>query len=58
MRSVLVSGPRGTFEIVERDIPEPGPMQVRIKVQSCGIWHSDSFTKEGLFPDIQYPREQ
>jgi len=30
-------------------------MQVRIKVQACGIWHSDSFTKEGLFPDIQYP---
>jgi len=48
MRSVLVSGPRGTFEIVERVIPEPGPMQVRIKVQACGIWHSDSFTKEGL----------
>ena len=58
MRSVRVSGSRGTFEIVERDIPEPGPMQVRIKIQACGIWHSDSFTKEGLFTDtdIQYPR--
>jgi D-arabinose 1-dehydrogenase-like Zn-dependent alcohol dehydrogenase len=56
MRSVQVSKPRGPFEIIERDIPEPGPMQVRIKVQACGICHSDSFTKEGLFPGIQYPR--
>jgi D-arabinose 1-dehydrogenase-like Zn-dependent alcohol dehydrogenase len=56
MRSVQVSEPRGPFEIVERDIPEPGPKQVRIKVQACGICHSDSFTKEGLFPGIQYPR--
>jgi D-arabinose 1-dehydrogenase-like Zn-dependent alcohol dehydrogenase len=56
MRSVQVSEPRGPFEIVERDIPEPGPMQVRIKVQACGVCHSDSFTKEGLFPGIQYPR--
>src|SRR2546423_9365504 len=56
MRSVQVSKPRGPFEIVERDIPEPGPMQVLIKVQACGICHSDSFTKEGLFPGIQYPR--
>jgi D-arabinose 1-dehydrogenase-like Zn-dependent alcohol dehydrogenase len=56
MRSIQVSKPREPFEIVERDIPEPGPMQVRIKVQACGICHSDSFTKEGLFPGIQYPR--
>jgi D-arabinose 1-dehydrogenase-like Zn-dependent alcohol dehydrogenase len=47
MRSVQVSKPRGHFEIVERDIPEP--RQVRIKVQACGICHSDSFTKEGIF---------
>ena len=56
MRSVQVSKPKGPFEIVERDIPEPGAMQVRIKVQACGVCHSDSFTKEGLFPGIQYPR--
>src|SRR6187200_809477 len=56
MRSLQISKPRGPFEIVERDIPEPGSMQVRIKVQACGICHSDSFTKEGLFPGIQYPR--
>ncbi|HEY6537232.1 MAG TPA: alcohol dehydrogenase catalytic domain-containing protein, partial [Candidatus Nitrosocosmicus sp.] len=56
MRSVQVSKPKGPFEIVERDIPEPGPMQIRIKVQACGICHSDTFTKDGLFPGIQYPR--
>ncbi len=56
MRSVQVSRPGGPFEMVERDIPEPGPVQVRIKVQACGVCHSDSFTKEGLFPGIQYPR--
>ena len=56
MRSVQVSNPRGPFEIVERAIPEPGPRQVSIKVQACGVCHSDSFTKEGLFPGIQYPR--
>jgi D-arabinose 1-dehydrogenase-like Zn-dependent alcohol dehydrogenase len=56
MRSVQVSKPKGPLEIVERDIPEPGPRQVRIKVQACGVCHSDSFTTEGLFPGIQYPR--
>jgi D-arabinose 1-dehydrogenase-like Zn-dependent alcohol dehydrogenase len=44
------------LEIVERPVPEPGPGTVRIKVQACGICHSDSVTKEGLFPNIQYPR--
>src|ERR671933_1966376 len=56
MRSVQVSKPKGPLEIIEKDIPEPGARQVRIKVQACGIFHSDSFTKEGLFPGIQYPR--
>jgi len=56
MRSIQVSRPAVPFEIVERDIPEPGPMQVRIKVQACGICHSDSITKEGLIPSIQYLR--
>ena len=56
MRSVQVTKPNGPFEIVDRDIPEPDNKQVRIKVQACGICHSDSFTKEGSFPGIQYPR--
>ena len=56
MRSVQVSKPKEPLEIAERDVPEPNKGQVRIKVQACGICHSDSFTKEGLFPGIQYPR--
>jgi D-arabinose 1-dehydrogenase-like Zn-dependent alcohol dehydrogenase len=56
MRSVQVSKASGPFEIVEKDTPKPGPRQVRIKVQACGVCHSDSFTKEGLFPGIQCPR--
>jgi len=44
------------FEIVDREIPQPGPGQVRIKVQACGVCHSDLFTKEGLWPGIEYPR--
>ena len=56
MRAVQVPRAKGAFEIVERDIPEPTPGSVRIKVQACGICHSDSVTKEGLFPGIEYPR--
>jgi len=56
MRAVQIPRPNGPFEIVERKIPEPSPGTVRIKVQACGICHSDSITKEGLFPGIQYPR--
>lgn len=57
MRSVQVPKPGGPLEVVEHDdIPEPGFTQVRIKVQACGICHSDSLTKDGLFPGIQYPR--
>jgi len=56
MRAVQVTKPKGPFELVERDIPEPGPGTVRIKVQACGVCHSDSMTKEGLWPGIEYPR--
>ncbi len=56
MRVVQVPSPKGPFEIVERPIPEPGAGTVRIKVQACGVCHSDSLTKEGAFPGIQYPR--
>jgi D-arabinose 1-dehydrogenase-like Zn-dependent alcohol dehydrogenase len=56
MRAVQVPQAKGPFEIVEREIPEPTPGSVRIKVQACGVCHSDSITKEGLFPGIQYPR--
>ena len=56
MKVAQVSKPGGDFEIVERGVPEPGPRQVRIKVQACGVCHSDVLTKEGLFAEIQYPR--
>ena len=56
MRSVQVSKPKEPLEVVERNVPEPGLAQVRIKVQACGICHSDSITKDGLWPGIHYPR--
>ena len=56
MRAVQVPQAGGPLELVERDFPEPGPGTVRIKVQACGICHSDTVTKDGLFPGIHYPR--
>ncbi len=56
MRAVQVVRAGGPFEIVEREIPEPESGIVRIKVQACGVCHSDQVTKDGLFPGIQYPR--
>src|ERR1043165_886216 len=56
MRVAQVPGPGEQFEIVERPIPEPAQGTVRIKVAACGICHSDSLVKEGLWPGIQYPR--
>src|SRR3974377_1940496 len=56
MKAAQVSKAGGDFEIVEREIPNPGAGQVRIKVQACGICHSDVLTKEGAWPGIQDPR--
>ena len=56
MKVAHVSHPGAEFQIVEREIPKPGAGQVRIKVQACGVCHSDMFTKEGQWPGIQYPR--
>ena len=57
MRAVQVAKAGGPLELVERPIPEPGPGTVRVKVQACGICHSDSLTVEGHWPGgIQYPR--
>ena len=56
MKVAQVPKAGGDFEIVERDIPNPDAGQVRIKVQACGICHSDVLTKEGAWPGIQYPR--
>jgi D-arabinose 1-dehydrogenase-like Zn-dependent alcohol dehydrogenase len=56
MKAAQVPKGGADFEIVEREIPEPGAGQVRFKVQACGVCHSDVFTKEGQWPGIQYPR--
>ena len=56
MRAAQITRAGGPFELVEREIPEPSAGQVRIKVQACGICHSDALVKEGLWPGIKYPR--
>jgi len=56
MRAAQITRPNGPIEIVEREIPEPGAGSVRVKVEACGVCHSDAFTKEGHWPGIQYPR--
>jgi D-arabinose 1-dehydrogenase-like Zn-dependent alcohol dehydrogenase len=56
MRAAQVAGPGGPIEIVQREIPNPTAGWVRIKIQACGICHSDSLVKEGHWPGLQYPR--
>jgi D-arabinose 1-dehydrogenase-like Zn-dependent alcohol dehydrogenase len=56
MKAVQISKPGGNFEVVERPIPQPARNQVRIKVEACGICHSDALVKEGHWPGLQYPR--
>jgi D-arabinose 1-dehydrogenase-like Zn-dependent alcohol dehydrogenase len=56
MKAAQISKPGAPFEIVERPIPEPGPGTVRIKVEACGICHSDSIIKAGYWPGLNFPR--
>ncbi len=56
MKAVQVAKPNAELELVERDRPDPTSRRVRIKVQACGICHSDMFTVAGAFPGIEYPR--
>jgi D-arabinose 1-dehydrogenase-like Zn-dependent alcohol dehydrogenase len=56
MKVAQISKPGAGFQVVEREIPKPGAGEVRIKVQACGVCHSDVLTVEGGFPWIQYPR--
>ena len=55
-RAFQVKSAGGDFELVTKEFAEPGPGHVRIRVQACGVCHSDSITKFGLFPGIAYPR--
>src|SRR5438477_8300705 len=56
MKAAQISKPGGDWELIERDIPEPSTGEVRVKIEACGICHSDSLVKEGLWPGLQYPR--
>src|SRR5208283_6139178 len=56
MRAVQVARAGGPLELVEREIPAPRAGTVRIKIQACGVCHSDSLVKEGLWPGLQFPR--
>src|SRR5438105_172568 len=56
MKAAQIGKPGGGWELVERDIPKPATGQVRVKVEACGICHSDALVKEGLWPGLQYPR--
>jgi NADPH2:quinone reductase len=56
MWAVVVVEPGAAFEVVEHEIPQPAPDEVRVAVDACGICHSDSYVKEGGFPGIEYPR--
>ena len=55
-RAMQVPAAGGAFQLVQKQFPDPGPGQVRIRVQACGVCHSDSFTKLGGWPGIQFPR--
>jgi len=55
MRAMQVRQPGAPFELVERELPTPGHGEVLVKVQACGVCHSDSIAKDGLFPGIPYP---
>src|ERR1700754_4480596 len=56
MRAMVFPQPGAPLELVEREVPQPGRHDVRIKVHACGVCHSDSVTGQGLFPGIDYPR--
>jgi D-arabinose 1-dehydrogenase-like Zn-dependent alcohol dehydrogenase len=56
MKAAQIGKAGGDWELVERDIPEPGVGQVRVKVEACGVCHSEALVKEGVWPGLQYPR--
>jgi D-arabinose 1-dehydrogenase-like Zn-dependent alcohol dehydrogenase len=56
MRAMQISRPGGGFESVERPIPDPGDREVRIRVEACGMCHSDAIVKGGHFPGLSLPR--
>ena len=57
MRAMVVRERGGPFVAEERDIPAPGPEEIRVRVEACGVCHSDAVTVQRLFPIVQYPRD-
>jgi len=56
MKAAQISKARGDWELVERALPEPDVKQVRVKIEACGVCHSDVLVKDGIWPGLQYPR--
>ena len=56
MKAIQVRSAGADFELVEREIPQPGDFEVLIKVEACGVCHGDALAKEGGFPGLSYPR--
>jgi propanol-preferring alcohol dehydrogenase len=56
MKAAHITEAGGNWELVDREIPEPGPGLVRVKVEACGVCHSDALVKDGVWPGLQYPR--
>src|ERR687883_549654 len=56
MKAVQVSQPNGPFEVVSRDVRDPGPAEIRVKVEACGVCHSDALTRGGAYPGLTLPR--
>ena len=56
MRVMAVPERGAPFLMEERDLPTPGRHEVLVRVQACGVCHSDSTTVQGLMPEIGYPR--
>src|SRR6516165_7439770 len=56
MRAAQIPIAKGPIELVERPIPQPGPSQVRVKIQACGLCFSDHLAKDGMWPGVRYPR--
>jgi D-arabinose 1-dehydrogenase-like Zn-dependent alcohol dehydrogenase len=56
MRAVQVTAAKGPFQVVEREVPQPAARQVRVRIEACGLCHSDVLTKEGMWPGLQFPR--
>ena len=56
MKAAQISKAGGDWKLVERDLPEPSAGQVRVKIEACGVCHSDVLVKEGLWPGLRYPR--